>query len=139
MPGIDTLSASWDGRTPGIGRSALTAPQKTSTRYKQTGSLLRGGRGLGRRDDRGQEVERVRARGRRRRRARAALPARRVPLQAPRVDDVAAGQRVEQLEGSEDAPHKNAAKKRRQKTPKTGFEPDFSPRSGLLARLRHNY
>ena len=36
-------------------------------------------------------------------------------------------------------PHKNAAKKRRQKTPKTGFEPDFSPRSGLLARLRHNY
>merc|ERR1711903_125713 len=90
--------------TPARNRKQLTGSEKKSTRDKQTGSLLGGGRGLGRRDDGGQEVERVRARGRRRRRARAALPARRVPLQAPRVDDVAAGQRVEQLQRSEDAP-----------------------------------
>ena len=79
------------GPAPDDLRQDAASPEKKSSRYKQTGSLLLGGgRGLGRRDDRGQEVERVRARGRRRRRAGAALPARRVPLETPRVDDVAA-------------------------------------------------
>ena len=82
------------GAAPDDLRQDAASTEKKSSRYKQTGSLLRGGRGLGRRDDRGEEVE---GRGASGRCPGAALPARTATIQTPRVDDVAAGQGVEQL------------------------------------------